>query len=128
VGNCLADTLPRGAWEPDCLRLAAFHSTAVDFPKTGIPAVLPLDLKVAEYPDFMEKKDKSSVEARVGRRATFLPAHRYLSLSPVILSLSLSLFPLSLSLCVCVCVCVRARAHACGGAPASVHGSIARPY
>jgi len=38
--------------------LAEAHSVAVDFPKTGIPARLPREAKVLEYPDFMNKTDK----------------------------------------------------------------------
>nr|GMD23404.1 probable RNA-dependent RNA polymerase 1 [Ipomoea batatas] len=38
-----------------CLKLAQLFSIAVDFPKTGVPAEIPSDLRVKEYPDFMEK-------------------------------------------------------------------------
>ncbi|XP_056022215.1 uncharacterized protein LOC125649621 [Ostrea edulis] len=41
-----------------CKRLAKMHSDAVDFPKTGIPAKMNKDLKVDNYPDFMQKTDK----------------------------------------------------------------------
>ncbi|XP_024194700.1 RNA-dependent RNA polymerase 1 [Rosa chinensis] len=43
-----------------CIELAKLHSIAVDFPKTGVPAVRPEELYVKEYPDFMEKTDKST--------------------------------------------------------------------
>ena len=43
-----------------CIELAKLFSIAVDFPKTGFPAVIPPDLYVKEYPDFMEKPDKST--------------------------------------------------------------------
>jgi hypothetical protein len=33
----LADQRPQGTLDPDCLKLASMHSTAVDFSKTGIP-------------------------------------------------------------------------------------------
>ncbi|GAA5898266.1 hypothetical protein JCM6882_000114 [Rhodosporidiobolus microsporus] len=33
----LADYYPEGARHPDCIALAAMHSTAVDYPKTGTP-------------------------------------------------------------------------------------------
>jgi RNA-dependent RNA polymerase len=36
--------------------LARLHSVAVDFPKTGAPAIMTKDLRPAMYPDFMEKK------------------------------------------------------------------------
>ncbi|KAE9452333.1 hypothetical protein C3L33_15759, partial [Rhododendron williamsianum] len=42
-----------------CLRLAKLYSIAVDFPKTGVPAEIPRDLRVQDYPDFMEKPDKT---------------------------------------------------------------------
>ncbi|MBA0873900.1 hypothetical protein Goshw_008838, partial [Gossypium schwendimanii] len=40
--------------------LAKLFSIAVDFPKTGVPAEIPQELRVKEYPDFMEKPDKPS--------------------------------------------------------------------
>ncbi|KAL6529296.1 multidrug resistance protein [Orobanche gracilis] len=43
-----------------CLKLAQLFSIAVDFPKTGIPAVIPPELRVKEYPDFMDKPDKTT--------------------------------------------------------------------
>ena len=36
-----ADLSPIGARCEQCLQLAALHSKAVDFPKSGIPAVFP---------------------------------------------------------------------------------------
>ncbi|WVZ73766.1 hypothetical protein U9M48_022042 [Paspalum notatum var. saurae] len=41
-----------------CIQLAQLFSVAVDFPKTGVPALVPRELYVKEYPDFMEKLDK----------------------------------------------------------------------
>ncbi|KAJ8753412.1 hypothetical protein K2173_019811 [Erythroxylum novogranatense] len=41
-----------------CVELAKLSSVAVDFPKTGVPAKIPPNLRVKEYPDFMEKPDK----------------------------------------------------------------------
>nr|CAG8522922.1 6936_t:CDS:2 [Entrophospora candida] len=55
-----ADHLDGGAFHGQCIRLAQLHSEAVDFPKTGIPAEFPSDLRTTEYPDFMEKPDKPS--------------------------------------------------------------------
>ncbi|CAN0496746.1 unnamed protein product [Ectocarpus sp. 8 AP-2014] len=52
-----ADLSPLGARCDKCLQLAALHSKAVDFPKSGVPAVFPDNLKVGSYPDFMCKKD-----------------------------------------------------------------------
>ncbi|EMD00113.1 hypothetical protein BAUCODRAFT_119665 [Baudoinia panamericana UAMH 10762] len=50
----LADQRPMGTWDPDCIKLAAMASTAVDYSKTGIP----VDMKQCpKYdrcrPDFM---------------------------------------------------------------------------
>ncbi|KAF8775933.1 hypothetical protein HU200_004068 [Digitaria exilis] len=42
-----------------CLELAKLFSVAVDFPKT-VPAQIPYELHVGEYPDFMEKVDKTT--------------------------------------------------------------------
>ncbi|KAG2377165.1 hypothetical protein LR48_Vigan06g155700 [Vigna angularis] len=53
-----ADRQPGKAMSEECLKLATLFSTAVDFPKTGVPAVIPRELYVKEYPDFMEKFDK----------------------------------------------------------------------
>ncbi|XP_062222084.1 probable RNA-dependent RNA polymerase 1 [Phragmites australis] len=41
-----------------CIELAKLFSVAVDFPKTGVPAQIPPELHVKDYPDFMEKLDK----------------------------------------------------------------------
>jgi RNA-dependent RNA polymerase len=46
------------AESPSCIQLAKLFSIAVDFPKTGVPALIPPELHVKEYPDFMEKLDK----------------------------------------------------------------------
>ncbi|CAG8444865.1 5544_t:CDS:10 [Acaulospora morrowiae] len=59
-----ADIEESGAFHGKCIRLAQLHSAAVDFPKTGIPAEFPLDLKVEKFPDFMEKPDKPSYESK----------------------------------------------------------------
>lgn len=52
-----ADLSPAGAWDEGCLRLAELAAVAVDFPKTGIPAIMPPELKPAKYPSYMEKKN-----------------------------------------------------------------------
>ncbi|XP_051146094.1 probable RNA-dependent RNA polymerase 1 [Andrographis paniculata] len=46
-----------------CLELARLFSVAVDFPKTGVPAEIPPHLRVKDYPDFMEKLDKSTYDS-----------------------------------------------------------------
>ena len=45
-----------GADSEGCLKLAQCHSDAVDFPKTGVPAEIPQDLKPTEYPAFNGKR------------------------------------------------------------------------
>ncbi|CAN6268158.1 unnamed protein product [Urochloa humidicola] len=46
------------ARSPECLQLAALHSMAVDFAKTGAPAEMPRALRPREFPDFMERWEK----------------------------------------------------------------------
>ncbi|XP_027360341.1 RNA-dependent RNA polymerase 1 isoform X2 [Abrus precatorius] len=58
-----ADREPSKAMSKPCIELAKLFSTAVDFPKTGVPAVIPQELYVKEYPDFMEKPDKPTYES-----------------------------------------------------------------
>ncbi|KAI5062092.1 hypothetical protein GOP47_0022631 [Adiantum capillus-veneris] len=58
-----ADMSPEKACDPKCLQLAKLCSIAVDFPKTGVAAVLPTDLRPQKYPDFMEKSDKPSYKS-----------------------------------------------------------------
>ncbi|KAI9261119.1 RNA dependent RNA polymerase-domain-containing protein [Sporodiniella umbellata] len=55
-----ADASDKGALDGKCIKLAHLHSEAVDFPKSGKPAVLSDDLVVKKFPDFMQKKDKES--------------------------------------------------------------------
>ncbi|XP_058724418.1 RNA-dependent RNA polymerase 1 [Vicia villosa] len=55
-----ADREPEKAMSDPCIRLAKLFSVAVDFPKTGIPAEIPRELFAKEYPDFMEKHDKTT--------------------------------------------------------------------
>ncbi|CAA7401361.1 unnamed protein product [Spirodela intermedia] len=59
-----ADKEPRKAESDPCLELAKLFSIAVDFPKTGVPAVIPTRLTVKEYPDFMEKLNKPAYESK----------------------------------------------------------------
>ncbi|KAG0650209.1 RNA-dependent RNA polymerase 1 [Hyphodiscus hymeniophilus] len=53
-----SDFLPRGIKDPKCLELAALHSKAVDYVKTGQPAEMPKRLRMSRWPHFMEKKYK----------------------------------------------------------------------
>ncbi|CAB5366262.1 unnamed protein product [Rhizophagus irregularis] len=59
-----ADFYPEGAKHESCIKLAHLHSDAVDFPKTGIPAVFPTKLRVSKFPDFMEKPDKPVYQSK----------------------------------------------------------------
>ncbi|KAJ8568981.1 hypothetical protein K7X08_037196 [Anisodus acutangulus] len=56
----VADREPDMAMSDPCKELAQLFSIAVDFPKTGVPAEIPSRLRPKEYPDFMEKPDKST--------------------------------------------------------------------
>ncbi|XP_021292687.1 RNA-dependent RNA polymerase 1-like isoform X2 [Herrania umbratica] len=58
-----ADREPGKAMSSECIRLAKLFSIAVDFPKTGVPAEIPQELRVKEYPDFMEKPDKPTYQS-----------------------------------------------------------------
>ncbi|KAG8366468.1 hypothetical protein BUALT_Bualt17G0083100 [Buddleja alternifolia] len=58
-----ADKEPLMALGEPCLELARLFSIAVDFPKTGVPAEIPPHLRVKEYPDFMDKPDKTTYES-----------------------------------------------------------------
>ncbi|KAB2624281.1 RNA-dependent RNA polymerase 1 [Pyrus ussuriensis x Pyrus communis] len=58
-----ADKDPLKAMSEECIELAKLFSIAVDFPKTGVPAVIPPQLYAKEYPDFMEKLDKPTYQS-----------------------------------------------------------------
>ncbi|OCT53686.1 RNA-dependent RNA polymerase 1 [Cladophialophora carrionii] len=51
-----ADCLPDGIDSEQCLKLVGLHSMAVDYPKTGVPALMTRDLERSQWPHFMEKK------------------------------------------------------------------------
>jgi RNA-dependent RNA polymerase len=53
-----ADRDPLKARSPECLQLAALHSMAVDFAKSGAPAEMPRALRPREFPDFLERWEK----------------------------------------------------------------------
>lgn len=61
--TAFADREPGKAMSRPCLELAKLFSIAVDFPKTGVPAEIPQELRVKEFPDFMEKPDKPSYQS-----------------------------------------------------------------
>ncbi|CAO2657263.1 Nn.00g033890.m01.CDS01 [Neocucurbitaria sp. VM-36] len=51
-----ADFNAQGVSDQTCLELAKLHSQAVDYPKSGIPAVMNRELRPLKWPHFMEKK------------------------------------------------------------------------
>lgn len=53
-----ADRLEDSVNEEKCIRLAQLHSDAVDYNKTGRPAVMNRNLQPRMWPHFMEKKHK----------------------------------------------------------------------
>ncbi|TYH90144.1 hypothetical protein ES332_A13G029600v1 [Gossypium tomentosum] len=61
--TAFADREPGKAMSRPCLELAKLFLIAVDFPKTGVPAEIPQELRVKEFPDFMEKPDKPSYQS-----------------------------------------------------------------
>ena len=50
-----AEQEDEGVRSRKCLQLSAIHSIAVDYAKSGIPAILPKELMPTSYPDFMER-------------------------------------------------------------------------
>lgn len=54
-----ADQQPGGVASSACIELAKLHSQAVDYPKSGIPAVLETRLRPKKWPHFMEKRHVS---------------------------------------------------------------------
>eukprot|EP01036_Dinobryon_divergens_P034994 gene34994-45294_t len=58
-----ADLSCEKAASKECIHLAKLHSTAVDFVKSGIPAVMERELKVKQYPSFLEKQFQISYES-----------------------------------------------------------------
>lgn len=55
-----ADFSDEGVRDYKCLELAKLHSQAVDYPKSGIPAVMSRELKPSKWPHFMEKEHLST--------------------------------------------------------------------
>ncbi|KAI4165201.1 MAG: hypothetical protein LQ342_001069 [Letrouitia transgressa] len=60
----LADFLDEGVKAPKCLQLAALHSMAVDYLKTGVPAQLTRELRPSQWPHFMEKEHQKQYHSR----------------------------------------------------------------
>ncbi|KAG6550167.1 hypothetical protein Mapa_008124 [Marchantia paleacea] len=59
-----ADRSDSGALDEKCLILAELAATAVDYPKTGKPAVMPHELSPKQYPDFMGKDASESYKSQ----------------------------------------------------------------
>lgn len=55
----IADISSLAVKDPICIKLAEAFSLAVDFPKTGVVAEMPKEVKKLKYPDFMEKSGES---------------------------------------------------------------------
>lgn len=53
-----ADRLEDGVNEEKCIQLAQLHSDAVDYNKTGNPAIMTRTLQPRQWPHFMEKRHK----------------------------------------------------------------------
>ncbi|OBT57998.1 hypothetical protein VE04_02007 [Pseudogymnoascus sp. 24MN13] len=64
----LSDQLDFSVRDPKCLELAALHSKAVDFVKSGIPAEMPKYLRPRKWPHFMEKKHKPKEQIYVSEK------------------------------------------------------------
>jgi RNA-dependent RNA polymerase len=63
-----ADYMDDGVADQKCLKLAALHSAAVDYNKSGIPAQLTKDLIPRKWPHFMEKKFKPKAAQYVSEK------------------------------------------------------------
>jgi RNA-dependent RNA polymerase len=63
-----ADYMDEGVADPKCLKLAALHSAAVDYNKSGIPAQLTKDVMPRKWPHFMEKKFKPKAAQYVSEK------------------------------------------------------------
>lgn len=54
-----ADKMEEGIKHENCLELAALHSRAVDYAKTGVAAEMPKHLKVTSWPHWAEKENRT---------------------------------------------------------------------
>ena len=54
----LAQADANGIYDEKALKLAELHSMAVDYPKTGVPAIIPESYRAKIWPDFMGKPEK----------------------------------------------------------------------
>ena len=58
-----ADFLDEGLTSDRCLKLAALHSKAVDYPKTGQPATMERSMNPRSWPHFMQKRKETSYKS-----------------------------------------------------------------
>ena len=59
-----ADDLDMGLDSTVCRELCTLHSEAVDYPKTGVPAIMDRRLERTRWPHFMEKKNKKQYHSK----------------------------------------------------------------
>jgi RNA-dependent RNA polymerase len=59
----LAQADKNGIFNENVIKLAELHSKAVDYPKTGVPAIIPQSCRVKSWPDYMEKHEKISYKS-----------------------------------------------------------------
>lgn len=68
LGNIANTHLARadrdGIYDRKVLDLAQLHSKAVDYPKTGVPASIPQEHRVTEWPDYMDKPEGKSYKSK----------------------------------------------------------------
>lgn len=77
-----ADLSSQGAACSECVQLAKLHSTAVDFAKTGVPAVIPRSLFTSKIPSFIHNDKKTTYESEkvlghIDRLCNAQRLHRY---------------------------------------------------
>ncbi|XP_020589018.1 probable RNA-dependent RNA polymerase 2 [Phalaenopsis equestris] len=83
-----ANSEPLKARSPKCLQLANLHSMAVDFAKTGVPAEMPRILRPKQFPDFMERLDRSTCTSKgvLGKLYRAATTHQNLQTSDTVWS------------------------------------------
>ncbi|KAF2703960.1 RdRP-domain-containing protein [Pleomassaria siparia CBS 279.74] len=63
-----ADLNPEGVNDEKCLELARLHSQAVDYSKSGLPAIMDRDLKPKRWPHFMENKYRTQSQIYTSKK------------------------------------------------------------
>eukprot|EP01041_Mallomonas_annulata_P004112 gene4112-8170_t len=72
-----SDVSDQGAKCDECILLAQLHSTAVDFIKTGIPAIFPKELNTPKCPSFMNNKYKEPYESTKVLEISYMAMEEY---------------------------------------------------